>query len=138
MKKDIKNLNKFTSNFIVSSRGQLDYPGMNTLIPNANGSITMKGVENNVIGIDDLGNKKIMTPEKEYQFPGNSVYEIPLKKRGGQFKKGLINNPKKTKKDLASKKYSRSLNATNVLLCSKHTLNVYTMSYMSLKVYKYY
>jgi hypothetical protein len=115
MKKDIENLNKFTSNFIVSSRGQLDYPGMNTLIPNANGRITMKGVKQNVLGIDDLGNKKIMKPKKEYQFPGDSVYEIPLNKRGGQFKKGLVSNPKKTKKSSASKKYSRSLSATNVL-----------------------
>ena len=115
MKKDIKNLNKFTSDFIVSSRGQLDYPGMNTLIPNANGRITMKGVKQNVLGIDDLGNKKIMKPKGEYQFPGNSVYEIPLKKKGGEFKKGLVTNPKKTKKSLASKKYSRSLSATNIL-----------------------
>ena len=115
MKKDIKNLNKFTSDFIVSSKGQLDYPGMNTLIPNANGRITMKGVKQNVLGIDDLGNKKIMKPKGEYQFPGDSVYEIPLKKKGGEFKKGLVSNPKKTKKSLASKKYSRSLSATNVL-----------------------
>jgi hypothetical protein len=115
MKKDNQNLNKFTSDFIVSSRGQLDYPGMNTLIPNANGSITMKGVKQNVLGIDDLGNKKIMKPKGEYQFPGNSVYEIPLKKKGGEFKKGLVSNPKKTKKSLASKKYSRSLSATNIL-----------------------
>lgn len=115
MKKDIKNLNKFTSDFIVSSKGQLDYPGMNTLIPNANGRITMKGVKQNVLGIDDLGNKKIMKPKGEYQFPGDSVYEIPLKKKGGEFKKGLVTNPKKTKKSLESKKYSRSLSATNVL-----------------------
>ena len=115
MKKDNQNLNKFTSDFIVSSKGQLDYPGMNTLIPNANGRITMKGVKQNVLGIDDLGNKKIMKPKGEYQFPGDSVYEIPLKKRGGEFKKGLVSNPKKTKKGLASKKYSRSLNATNIL-----------------------
>ena len=115
MKKDIKNLNKFTSDFIVSSKGQLDYPGMNTLIPNANGRITMKGVKQNVLGIDDLGNKKIMKPKGEYQFPGDSVYEIPLKKKGGEFKKSLVSNPKKTKKSLASKKYSRSLSATNVL-----------------------
>jgi len=115
MKKDNQNLNKFTSDFIVSSRGQLDYPGMNTLIPNANGNITMKGVKQNVLGIDDLGNKKIMKPGKKYQFPGDSVYEIPLKKKGGEFKKGLVTNPKKTKKSLTSKKYSRSLSATNVL-----------------------
>jgi len=115
MKKDNQNLNKFTSDFIVSSRGQLDYPGMNTLIPKANGNITMKGVKQNVLGIDDLGNKKIMKPGKKYQFPGDSVYEIPLKKKGGEFKKGLVTNPKKTKKSLTSKKYSRSLSATNVL-----------------------
>lgn len=64
--------------FIVDKKGQWKHPGENTMIPDANGRITMKGVNNVLLGIDDQGNKKIMLPGKEYQFPGNDVYEIPL------------------------------------------------------------
>ncbi len=64
--------------FIVSSEGQYKYPGMNTMIPNANGRITMKGVGYPLLGIDDEGNSAMMQPGGEYQFPGNDVYEIPL------------------------------------------------------------
>lgn len=53
------------------------------------GRITMKGVPHPVIGIDDLGNTIHMTPDGEYQFPGQSVFEIPLKdntmEKGGKF-----------------------------------------------------
>jgi len=44
------------------------------------GDITMKDVEFEVLGIDNLGNKKIMKPGKDYKFPGNIVLEIPIKK----------------------------------------------------------
>lgn len=64
----------------VSKKGQWKYPGEDTIIPNANGSITMKGVPYPVLGIDDLGNQQIMIPGMDYQFPGNSVYEIPYLK----------------------------------------------------------
>ena len=67
----------------VSKYGQWKYPGEDTIIPNANGSITMKGVPYPVLGIDDRGNRKLMMPGGEYQFPGNSVYEIPMMAAGG-------------------------------------------------------
>lgn len=67
----------------VSKYGQWKYPGQDTIIPNANGSITMKGVPYPVLGIDDLGNQQIMMPGVDYQFPGNSVYEIPMMAVGG-------------------------------------------------------
>lgn len=104
-------LKAFTEGFIVSSQGQWAYPGMNTLIPNAGGRITMQGVEQPVLGIDDLGNEMLMQPGEEYQFPGDSVYEIPMKKGG------LVKMPKLTKKNKKSyaKKFSRSLEATNRL-----------------------
>jgi hypothetical protein len=106
-------LNKFTEAFIVSSNGQYDYPGQNTLIPNADGRITMKDVDYPVYGIDDEGNSQMMYPEEEYQFPGNSVYEIPMKKGG------LVRMPKveftKKGKLKSAKKFSRSLQATNRL-----------------------
>jgi hypothetical protein len=43
------------------------------------GNITMEGVEFDVLGIDNLGNKKTMKPGKNYKFPGDVVLEIPLK-----------------------------------------------------------
>ena len=67
---------------IVSKEGQWKYPGQETIIPNVNGRITMQGVPYPVLGIDDLGNQQMMMPGAEYQFPGNSVYEIPMAKNG--------------------------------------------------------
>jgi hypothetical protein len=67
----------------VSKYGQWKYPGQDTIIPNANGSITMKGVPYPVLGIDDQGNQQMMMPGADYQFPGNSVYEIPMMAVGG-------------------------------------------------------
>ena len=67
-----------TTGFIVSSEGQHKYPGKKTMIPNANGRITMSKVGYPVLGFDDLGNSIMMQPRGEYQFPGNDVYEVPL------------------------------------------------------------
>jgi hypothetical protein len=104
-------LKAFTEGFITSSEGQWAYPGMNTLIPNAGGRITMQGVNYPVLGIDDLGNEMMMQPGEEYQFPGDSVYEIPMKKGG------LVKMPKLTKKNKKSynKKFSSSVDATSRL-----------------------
>lgn len=41
--------------------------------------ITMKGVPHPVIGIDDMGNQIMMYPGGDYQFPGNSVIEYPIR-----------------------------------------------------------
>jgi hypothetical protein len=43
-------------------------------------NITMKGVDFPVLGVDNLGNKKLMMPNNDYKFKGNVVKEIPLKK----------------------------------------------------------
>ena len=51
-----------TTGFIVSSEGQHKYPGKKTMIPNANGRITMSKVGYPVLGIDDLGNSVMMQP----------------------------------------------------------------------------
>lgn len=104
-------LKAFTEGFITSSEGQWAYPGMNTLIPNAGGRITMQGVNQSVLGIDDLGNQMMMQPGEEYQFPGDSVYEIPMKKGG------LVKMPKLTKKNKKSynNKFSSSISATSRL-----------------------
>jgi hypothetical protein len=44
------------------------------------GNITMKDVEFDVLGIDNLGNKKVMKPGRDYTFPGDIVLEVSLKK----------------------------------------------------------
>jgi hypothetical protein len=51
------------------------------------GKITMENVEFPVLGIDNLGNSKVMQPGKNYSYPGNVVLEVPLKKS----KKGIYN-----------------------------------------------
>ena len=48
------------------------------------GKITMKDVDFPVIGIDNLGNKKKMMPGGEYEFPGDTVFEIPERQEGGE------------------------------------------------------
>jgi hypothetical protein len=100
-------LKKFTNGFIISERGQWDYPGQPTAVPTPSGRITMEGVEDDLLGIDNLGNTQYMTPGNEYQFEGDMVYEIPQAKKGGSKK--------------PSKKYSRSLMAKNRLF-SKNPL----------------
>lgn len=94
-------LKKFTNGFIISERGQWDYPGQPTAVPTPSGKITTEGVEDDLLGIDNLGNTQYMTPDNEYQFEGDMVYEIPQAKKGGSKK--------------PSKKYSRSLMAKNRL-----------------------
>ena len=93
--------------------GQWKHPGENTRIPSNN--ITMKGVNYPVLGVSNNGHEKMMYPGEEYTFPGAKyVDEFPQLKSGGRTR-GLIPMPKPSKKGLASKKYSRSLEATNRL-----------------------
>ena len=40
------------------------------------GEITMKNVDFPVLGIDNLGNEKVMQPGEDYSFPGNTVLEF--------------------------------------------------------------
>jgi hypothetical protein len=62
---------------VVDNRGQWDHPEKCTMIES--NSITMKNVPYPLLGIDDTGHTKLMLPEKTYKFPGNNVFEIPLK-----------------------------------------------------------
>lgn len=43
------------------------------------GDITMDNVDIQILGIDNLGNSKKMTPGNNYSFPGDIVLEIPTK-----------------------------------------------------------
>jgi len=98
---------------ITDPMGQWKHPGKNTRIPSD--KITMKGVNYPVLGVSNNGHEKMMYPGQEYIFPGaDYVDEFPQMKKGGRTR-GLIPMPKPSKKGLASKKYSRSLEATNRL-----------------------
>ena len=46
------------------------------------GNITMKGVDFPVMGTDNLGNSQMMMPGNNYQFPGDSVLEVPMAQAG--------------------------------------------------------
>jgi hypothetical protein len=72
---------KKLKNVPVTSRGQWDYPGRDTIIPS--GDITMKGVPYPVLGTDNTGHSIMMMPGGEYTFPGDMVYEKPVMKNGG-------------------------------------------------------
>lgn len=59
------------------------------------GNITMKGVDFPVVGTDNLGNTKMMMPGKDYKFPGDMVFELPMAQDGIEVKgrKGVRQNP---------------------------------------------
>ena len=66
---------------IVDPKGQWAHPGKVTKIPGNN--ITMKNVSYPVLGIDNLGNQKMIYPEIDYTFPGQTVTEYPMMNNGG-------------------------------------------------------
>jgi hypothetical protein len=49
--------------------------------------ITMKGVNQPLLGISDTGDTQMMYPEKEYEFDGKKVTEFPLAKDGKELVK---------------------------------------------------
>jgi len=67
---------------VEDNMGQWKHPEKCTMINSSN--ITMENVNYPLLGIDETGHYKIMQPEKTYRFPGNKVFEIPLK---GKYKK---------------------------------------------------
>ncbi len=91
--------NPYAKDIITDPQGQYKYPGQPTRIPSSD--ITMKGVGYPVLGIADNGQKQMMQPGQEYQFPGAKyVDEYPQMKKGG---------------GLDSKKYTRSLDGIGEL-----------------------
>jgi len=49
--------------------------------------ITMKGVNQPLLGVSDTGDKKMMLPGKDYKFKGKKVQEFPVSKNGNQLQK---------------------------------------------------
>lgn len=60
-----------------SPNGLYDFPNQPVLVNTKNGKITMKNIDYEVLGIDEFGNKQLMQPNKEYQFKGKNILEIP-------------------------------------------------------------
>lgn len=74
--------NPYKKDIIVDPMGQWNHPGKNTRIPSS--SITMKGVNYPVLGVSNTGQKQMMQPGKEYNFPGaDYVDEYPQMAKGG-------------------------------------------------------
>jgi hypothetical protein len=91
--------NPYKNDIIYDPRGQWDHPGENTRIPGSD--ITMEDVNYPVWAQPSVGPGVMMQPGQDYNFPGaDYVDEFPHMKKGGKTK---------------SKKYSRSLSATNRL-----------------------
>ena len=104
---------KTSKDIIYDPAGQWKFPGQDTRIPG--GNITMQGVPYPVLAQPNVGQPQMMYPGQDYVFPGaDYVDEQPQMKKGGR-PRGLISMPKPSKKGLASKAYSRSLDATNRL-----------------------
>lgn len=62
----------------VSSRGQFDYPGQTVAVPTSNGSITMDGVNQTLLAIQN-GHMRVLPPNSGmHQFSPGTVMEIPL------------------------------------------------------------
>ena len=98
-----------------------DNHGKPVIIPS--GDITMK---NNpytnqplpdILGIDNLGNKKIMKSGKDYKFPGTSVLEIPLMQGGGRLvdKSAIASYEKLGYKPIGNNQYVKSGQELSVL-----------------------
>lgn len=63
----------------VTPNGQFDFPGMPTMVPTPNGSITMNGVNQPLLAIDQMGQMAILPPNSgEHQFSPGMVLEIPM------------------------------------------------------------
>ena len=93
---------------IVDPAGQWKYPGQETRIPG--NDITMQGVPYPVWAQPNVGPGSMMQPNQDYNFPGASyVDETPMVKKGGT---------------LQSKKYSKSMSATNKLFTKNKFFNI--------------
>ncbi len=77
-------------NIPVSSRGVYDYPEQNVIVPTEDGKITMDKVPYPILGVDNLGYKQMMYPGRNYEFPGEIIYEMPQIKKYLKYQKGRV------------------------------------------------
>lgn len=100
----------------VSSNGMYDYPNQKVIVP-TNGSITMKNIPHNILGISlETGERKVMSPNLEYFFNNtNNVLEIPLMQKGGMWVKIDRGDGKIEKITTDSDEYRKLYNEGRVL-----------------------
>jgi hypothetical protein len=90
-----------------------DVNNIHNVIPSGNISMREKNGEplkkGPILGIDNLGNRELMQPGFDYQFPGDQVFELPMAQIGKETKK---NTPiyVDDKNDPRFKAYNDSLN----------------------------
>lgn len=74
------------------------------------GNITMEDVDFPVKGTDNLGNEQIMMPGMNYQFPGDSVLEVPMAQTGFE----VPNSKLRYAQNGGEKDKSKELNYNNI------------------------
>lgn len=62
--------------------------------------ISMSQVDFPIMGIDNLGNKKMMQPNQQYKFKGSHVYEFPIRQMGGDLPQYQVEENGKVKRSL--------------------------------------
>lgn len=81
---------KKNGGIIEDNKGQWAHPGEITKINSNN--ITMKNVNQKLLGISDTGDMQLMYPEQEYKFKGKNVTEFPIGKNGKTINKNWLDN----------------------------------------------
>lgn len=119
--------NPYKYDVLYTPEGQWKYPGQVTKIPDRN--ITMKGVNYPVLGIDDLGNEKMMMPNMDYTFPGQTVTEYPQMQTGGWLDEMKLGGTPSSLQQFKAKRGKTSKNiqsSINKLFLRNHTLYGYS------------
>lgn len=83
--KEVAERKKFQSGGFSTQGYKRNSPDVNNpynVIPS--NQITMRGVDFPVLGVDNMGNRRLMEPGNDYTFPGNYVTEFPIKNMGSK------------------------------------------------------
>jgi hypothetical protein len=83
--KEVAERKKFQSGGFSTQGYKRNSPDVNNpynVIPS--NQITMRGVDFPVLGVDNMGNRRLMKPGNDYTFPGNYVTEFPIKNMGSK------------------------------------------------------
>jgi hypothetical protein len=83
--KEVAERKKFQSGGFSTQGYKRNSPDVNNpynVIPS--NQITMRGVDFPVLGVDNMGNRRLMEPGNDYTFPGNYVTEFPIRNMGSK------------------------------------------------------
>lgn len=82
-----KTLPSAESGVVVDDNGYWNPDNWGKVVEIGSNNITMKGINQPLLGISDTGDKKVMKPGKNYNFKGSKVTEYPMIKNGGELTK---------------------------------------------------